>query len=541
MISMRRRTFLKTAAASAIAAYAAPGLDAARAPAIEVLHNGIRLPGVWPPRLRSFAPEPLTPPYLLDPPAVISIDVGRQLFVDDFLIATTTLKRTFHHATYHHDNPLLTPRTPWEKLDSYADRTHTPPRPSAMVFSDGVFYDPAARAYKLWYMGGYGTNTCLAVSDDGLAWTRPSLDVRPGTNIVLDTLARDSNTVWLDHDERDPAQRFKMAMYYDKSMELFSSPDGIHWRHRGRTGPTGDRTTMFYDAFRRKWVFSIRDEDAVFGRMRRYWQTDDVFAGVTWRAEEPPCWIASDSGDRRRGDYDVRPQIYTLDAAAYESVLLGLFTMWRGETNDREKPNDICVGFSRDGFHWWRPDRGAFIAVSEHVGDWNWANVQSAGGCCLIVGDTLRFYVSGRAGIPGTSVAGVCSTGLATLRRDGFASMDGRGTLVTRPLRFSGGHLFVNAALGDGVLRAGVEDEDGRPLPNLSIADCVPVRGDGTALPVTWTDRGALARAANRPVRLRFDMTGGSLFAFWVSRAESGASGGFVAAGGPAFKGARDR
>jgi len=427
MISVHRRDFIKAAAASAISALAAPRLDAAPDQGAEVLHNGIRLPRMWPPRLRSFAPTPVTPPYLLDPPAVISIDVGRQLFVDDFLIAATTLKRTFHHATYYGNNPLLTPATEWEKRDSYADRTNTPPRPSAMVFSDGVFYDPSARAYKLWYMGGYGTNTCLAVSDDGLAWTRPMLDVRRGTNIVLDSLARDSNTVWLDHDERDPAQRFKMAMYYDKAMVLYSSPDGVHWKQRGRTGPTGDRTTMFYDAFRRKWIFSIRDEDAVFGRMRRYWQTDDFFAGVNWRADEPPYWVASDAEDRRRGDYDVRAQIYTLDAAAYESVLLGLFTMWRGEMNDREKPNDICVGFSRDGFHWWRPDRDAFIPVSEHVGDWNWANVQSAGGCCLIAGDTLRFYVSGRAGIPGTSVAGVCSTGLATLRRDGFASMDGRG------------------------------------------------------------------------------------------------------------------
>src|SRR5205814_10415154 len=172
-------------------------------------------------------------------------------------------------------------------------------------------------------------------------------------------------------------------------------------------------------------------------------------------------------------------------------------------------------GFSRDGFHWSRPDRDAFIRVSEHVGDWNWANVQSAGGCCLIAGDTLRFYVSGRAGIPGTSVAGVCSTGLATLRRDGFASMDGRGTLVTRPLRFSGGHFFVNAARAGGSLRIGVEDERGEPLPGLSIADCVPVRGDGTAMAVRWNDSGALARAANRPVRLRFEMTGGALYAFW--------------------------
>src|SRR5438093_2412895 len=114
MISVHRRDFIKGAAASAISAFAAPRLGGAVEPAIEVLHNGIRLPRVWPPRLRSFAPTPVTPPYLLDPPAVISIDTGRQLFVDDFLIATATLKRTFHHATYYGNNPLLAPATQWE-------------------------------------------------------------------------------------------------------------------------------------------------------------------------------------------------------------------------------------------------------------------------------------------------------------------------------------------------------------------------------------------------------------------------------------------
>src|SRR5207342_1346761 len=108
----------------------------------------------------------------------------------------------------------------------------------------------------------------------------------------------------------------------------------------------------------------------------------------------------------------------------------------------------ICLGYSRDGFHWSRPDRSAFLPVSENVGDWNWANVQSAGGCCLIRGDRLHFYVSGRQGVPGTNLPGTCSTGLATLRRDCFVSMDRRdngpavrragpiaaGTLTTRPV-----------------------------------------------------------------------------------------------------------
>ena len=165
--------------------------------------------------------------------------------------------------------------------------------------------------------------------------------------------------------------------------------------------------------------------------------------------------------------------------------------------------------------------------------------MQSAGGCCLVVGDKLYFYVSGRAGMPDTPTP-ARATGLATLRRDGFASMDGAGTPVTRPVRFSGKHLFVNADLGNAPLRVGVDDEHGRPLPDLGTADCIPIHGNGTKLRVTWTRRTSLAELAGRPVRFRFDVSGGRLFAFWVAATEAGASNGFAAAGGPGFTAGRD-
>src|SRR5438093_6693983 len=204
---MNRRAFMQAAAAG-LASLAVRRSPAGAADG-ELLYNGIRLPRVWPPSLRSFSRTQITPPYLLDPPAVISIDVGRQLFVDDFLIERTTLTRTFHHATYHRDNPLLRPVTAWEELDAYADRTGTGSSPTAMVFSDGVFYDPKDRLYKLWYMAGYSAHTSCAVSSDGLEWTRPAYDVKADTNIVLTGVYRDSNTIWLDHDEIDPSLRFK--------------------------------------------------------------------------------------------------------------------------------------------------------------------------------------------------------------------------------------------------------------------------------------------------------------------------------------------
>ena len=84
----------------------------ATGPKPEKLYNGIELPDVWPPRFRDPASdEPMPVPYLRKPPKAIPIDLGRQLFVDDFLIEKTTLKRTFHQAKKFEGNPVFKAET----------------------------------------------------------------------------------------------------------------------------------------------------------------------------------------------------------------------------------------------------------------------------------------------------------------------------------------------------------------------------------------------------------------------------------------------
>jgi hypothetical protein len=173
--------------------------------------------------------------------------------------------------------------------------------------------------------------------------------------------------------------------------------------------------------------------------------------------------------------------------------MVGFFTVWRGQPADRHKPNDVVLGYSRDGWHWSRPDRRAFCPISDRQGDWNANNVQSAGGGFLVVGDELYFYVSGRTGRPGGNKAGALSKGLATLRRDGFASMDAQaagGTLTTRPVRFSGRHLFVNVDNPSGELRVEILDQTGQVVTPFTTANCIPVQADKTLQPVRWRGGG---------------------------------------------------
>jgi len=532
----------------------------------ETLYNGIELPGTWPPKIKALSREPLeTPPYLVSPPAIIPIDVGRQLFVDDFLIEQTTLTRTHHLPVYHPANPVLRPDKPWEGKGSAA---------AAMAFSDGVWFDPADQLFKIWYMTHERPRaTCYATSRDGIHWDKPALDVEPGTNVVLrdgPEAFRDSSTVWLDLEEKDPQRRYKMFPVYveekivdgktqvRKWMRIYFSPDGIHWTRAAESDECGDRTTVFRNPFRGKWVFGLRSGTPLVGRCREYVESAEVLEGARWNSKEAKekrtLWIGADTLDPERHDlnlfdpvpsYDQVPvQLYNLDCAPYESVMVGLFTIWRGQPRDRGKPNEVCVGYSRDGFHWTRPDRRPFCPVSEKEGDWNWSNVQSAGGCCLVVGDQLYFYVSGREGIKGTKSNGRCATSLATLRRDGFASMDAGGSaggLTTRLLEFSGNHLFVNVAAPQGSLRAEVLDEKGSVIAPFTAENCQALEHvDGTRIELSWRGATDLSALAHRAVKLRFTLTQGALYSFWMSPGSSGASHGYVAAGGPGLTGATD-
>ncbi len=523
----------------------------------EVLYNGIELPANWPPR-RTAAEmrtgEIMRVPYLDVPPAVIPIDVGRQLFVDDFLIEKTTLTRRFHKLELFTNNPVLRPDKRWEKYQA--------PPASAMAFSDGCFYDPIDRMFKIWYRPSAGSGVCFATSSNGLIWTKPALDVRPTSNITLLSGHRDSSTVWLDHDATDPQTRFKLFQFQRDlwRASVHTSPDGIHWTAGSWTGPTGDRSTMFFNPFRKVWVFSIRSEANggpweyrtkpynQIHRARRYWETKDFIAGSRWQGGvrmhedwkegEPAFWVAADQLD----SVGVAPgemvaELYNLDATPYESLMLGLFCILHDNaTPSRPKLNDIMLGFSRDGFHWARPFREPVISTSPDPKAWNAGNVQSVGGGCLIVGDRLYFYASGRNATEDT-------TGLAFLRRDGFASMDAGATtgwLTTRPVRFSGRHLFVNLDAAHGELRAEVLDADNNPIPPFTMDASVPISTNRTLQQMTWRGSADLSQLAGRTVKFRFHLGSGSLYSFWVSPNTSGASQGFVAAGGPGFNGPTD-
>ena len=226
--------------------------------------------------------------------------------------------------------------------------------------------------------------------------------------------------------------------------------------------------------------------------------------------------------------------------------------------------DSVFVGYSRDGFSWSRPvidgKHRVFLDMNNDPAPpwrWNKANVQSVGGGFLVVDgdekmDALRFYVGARSGLD--QIIGNATVGFATLRRDGFASVEvaprsAAATVTTHPVTFSGKHFFVNvgtkAAASDGAGSASssvvvsiVDDAPGKPIAPFTTANCVPVATDSVRQEVTWKGAADLSAVVGTKVRFVFGLHGAAqLFSFWASPSKCGESRGYVAAGGRGFTG----
>jgi hypothetical protein len=505
----------------------------------------------------------------------LSIDVGRQLFIDDYLVAETTLKRSIHQARLYENNPILSPQTAVELNENNGGRL-----PVATPFDDGAWYDPQDRLFKIWYMGGWFDGVCYVQSKDGLSWERPNLDIVPGSNRVLPirqvdghTLERDGTTIWLDNNEKDPAKRYKMSCYARQSgvkgegkASIYTSADGIHWHQEdikvGGYGQAiwygGDNTSFFYDPFRKQWVASIRERvkgvrsiDPKATVRARFIYTNDDFGKLfsERRHQDVQLWLGPDLEDKSDPGITDETQLYDFTAVAYESLMVGVYGVLERPPKDGEpKIIDLKLGFSRDGFHYERPTHDAFIACSRKPGAWDRGYLHPATGVCMVVGDELWFYYGSFSGEApkvkgGTHMYGGGHTGMARLRRDGFLSLDADGnpgTLTTKPVVFKGKYMFVNVAAPEGELRVEAVDADGKVIAPYSMENCVPVKTDSTHAQVTWKGGEDLSALAGKPVQFRFQLTSGQFYSFWVTADASGASNGYVAAGGPGFTGSID-
>ena len=463
--------------------------------------------------------------------APVRLGAAAQLLVDDHVIESLDgFGRVFHQPERYSGNPILTGSEPWEKW---------------LIELNGrsVVYDEQRSEFRMYYGAnlpdaGAPTRTrykvCLALSRDGLHWQRPNLGLveweGSRSNNILpwgQNWMRRPNVI-LDPRDPDPNRRYKMT-YVDMiggrtAITKGYSADGVRWRLNGDDKPW----------FRREHSANLLGWDASIGRYVIYPRISAATSGK----EGPPASGSRVSAIGRStsadfvtwsevelvlapGASDPGRDFTGLAAFTYEDLYLGWLWVF-----DRNKTAEAELASSRDGRNWQRVAPGQTFFPRGGAGTWDSEMILVV--APVVRDDKIWIYYSGW-NTPYTTEAQEKLTrgwvengrrmqwaiGLATLRLDGFASLDAGaagGTLLTRPLQLDGGTLTVNARVVD-ELRVEVL-ADGRPLPGYTAAECLPLRGDGLRQPVRWKEHAGVDELRGRAVQLRFTLRDGSLYAF---------------------------
>ena len=416
--------------------------------------KGSSLPSVTP---VSCQADPVSPP--------ISIDAGRQLMLDDELFAANTMKRVWHRPS---------------RQAKYV---------AARSLAGGVWYDSAAKRYVGWTDDG----AMRMVSQDGVQWTAEKGGEWQGYDRVR---------VTRDYDALD-GKPFKAFAVKKGGGFVSASSDGISWSAPVRALAGGDLAMAYYNPFTCQWGYSLRSTVKKDGAMEQdYHEAANFFFGARVRPPRrggrgtpvPTPWVRE--GKKLRGK--TYRDVGEFSCIPYEGLLIGMAQVFDSE---EKSGSDLWFGFARNRWHWTfpKPEKGeAFISQTHKVGDWDASRLVPNPGVCVVAGDELRFYYSGADK----------ATGYATLRRDGFCSVQD-GEIRTKPLMFSkGDRLWVNADTRQGELTVRVIGQNGKNFGERKIS----------GRNATRIDVGAVE--ANNPFMLAFISTGGAkLYSFWTGDA----------------------
>ena len=416
-------------------------------------------------------------------------------------------------------NPLLVPTLPCEMRS---------------VVVSTVLKDPEKGLFRMYYTSSgkdpevlrynrpYGNCVCYAESTDGLNWTKPSLRVRTfhgsmENNLFLKEKIR-AQAPAVVYDPEQPRDKRYIIHLTDGSKigdELVGgifqafSPDGIHWQYEPDEPIipiiNDSSNTFFKDPYTGKWVAFHRP--GLGQRKNAYSTSDDL---MTWTRHG----VVHDIDDRD----PPTDCFYWCGVQPYADGYLAVVPVYhKAYTNYTV---DVQLLYARDLDHWTRVgDRRTFL----ETGPPRSHESQSVYPACNIVdmGGEYWLYYTGcnrRHTVEADEQPGaMTSICLARIRRDRFVAMQGvcpGAYLTTRMLEHPGGCLEVNAEAAG---RAWVEvlDENGAPLPGYTRAEAIPLEGDHLDHAAAWRER---RRLPDRPVRLRFYIGEGALFAFRIRR-----------------------
>jgi hypothetical protein len=139
------------------------------------------------------------------------------------------VERVVMRATKAKTNPVLVPDRPWEGLN-------------ARVYGT-VIFDDEEQLFKMWYISHHHPDrevyNLYAYSEDGMNWIKPELGIVnykgcPANNIfaVESRVGMHIPSV-IKLPDAPPDQRYLCFAYHKGGLNLFHSPDGVHWQAHG--------------------------------------------------------------------------------------------------------------------------------------------------------------------------------------------------------------------------------------------------------------------------------------------------------------------
>ena len=472
----------------------------------------------------------------------IELSAGKHLFIDEYRIeGMTAAKRVLHQAAKHPGNPVLRREKPWEQRG---------------IHIESLLFDETRGVFRLWYTSEgtrivgtritrtdnppsnvYEAQICYAESEDCAHWERPAAGVveyegHPDNNIVIQSL-RPPGSAWVRHviddpSEEDPRKRFKM-MYLDRAAEGeigdgFSpdgklrlhahSPDGIHWT---RCPWEPDHVGRLFMIVRYMDIVPTGriDPDAryiLYGQRGSPWRTRQIGRRdgndfLHWSENRPVLESSLSDTPGTEFYYMSGPVINQTYAGLHLGMLGAYYTDLQRPFNPTRSDGltEVQLAYSRDSVRWQRCAE-PFIARGE-PGDFDWGGVYCA--YPAIKGDQLYFLYTACSTRHG--VSSIPSTGLATLRLDGFVSVEAEGfmegNLTTRPYHWEARALHVNVQAQGGTLKVQLQDETGQALEGFACDACDAISEDTIDRQVTWQGQGDLTALHDRMVAAKFYFT----------------------------------
>ncbi|HPU25184.1 MAG TPA: hypothetical protein PK458_03285 [Phycisphaerae bacterium] len=439
-----------------------------------------------------------------------------QLFIDDYLIASrdATIERVYHAFEKYPGNPIMVADQPWE---------------NNVVVCNTVLPEEDGSGYRMWYYcwshknDPDKTHACYAVSKDGIHWEKPILRLKPWK--VTGTL--DTNFVGATGDvihtpwDPDPSRRYK-CIGGGGEYKFSCSPDGIHWQRlsQGFIVKGGDTGTFMWDPFAGKFRAYVKVNATVSGLRRRAIGYSEGSTFENWPGLR--LIMAPDDLDDTWAEPGSihRSHFYGCPMFPYQTMYIGLMWLFRADRDDDGYffgPVFNELVFSRDAIHWNRAEPGPHgrPRVLDVGPTGTWESGMSYAGSLIRVGDTLRLYYTAASNLHDTPPFHG-EIGLATMRKDGFVSLDAAykpGTITTKRLTGLSGELHVNYRAWGGKILVEVLDAHGQVVPGYGRDECTPLQRDSVDAVVTWRHQRELP-AGDAPRRLRFVLDKASLFSF---------------------------